>query len=416
VPEELRAGAVIGGRYRLERRLGQGSSSDTWEAFDERLDRPVAMRFFGSDEDRRALMKRAGLAASLTHPRAVRVFDTGFDEGRFFTVSELLPGSLRTARLPLIPNEAVGVAIGVAEGLQHAHERGVIHGHVTESNVLLGSGGAKLGDFALSRSKTDARADLRDLGALLRRVRGVKGGPVPDEPPGFARVVEGLADGAYDSASDALHDLRTVGASEPGVRIARGGPRPPWWLGVAALVLAAGAVFALTRLGSSHSPQSRLSPGGKIKGTPLHIAGVQDFDPFGDGHEGHDTVRNIADDDPQTFWSTEAYKSGPNFSGLKPGAGVILDLGRATEVGKGQLLLPTAGCSFELRHSDDRTLPVDQWPTAATVTSSPNSAPVIFTAVSARYWLVWITRLTRGVAGAGEGWACAVSEADLFAP
>src|SRR2546426_2918095 len=151
MPEKLDAGAVIGGRYRLDHRLGRGESSDTWEAFDERLDRPVALRFFGSDEDRRALMKRAGLAASLTHPRAVRVFDTGFDGGRFFTVSELLPGSLRTARLPMVAKEAVGVAIGVTEGLQHAHERGVVHGHVTESNILLGSGGAKVGDFALGR-------------------------------------------------------------------------------------------------------------------------------------------------------------------------------------------------------------------------------------------------------------------------
>jgi len=413
MPDELRAGAVIGGRYRLEHRLGRGSSSDTWEAFDERLDRPVAIRFFGSHEDRRALMKRAGLAASLTHPRAVRVFDTGFDESRFFTVSELLGGSLQTARLPLVPNEAVGVAIGVVEGLQHAHERGVVHGHVTETNVLLGSGGAKVGDFALSHSKTDARADLRDLGALLRRVRGVPNGPVPDQPPGFARVVEGLADGAYDSAGDALQDLRTVGATQPGVRIARGGPRPPWWLGVAALVLAAGAVFALTRLGS-HSPQSRLSPGGKITGTPLHIVGVQDFDPFGDHQEGHRTVRNIADDDPQTFWSTETYKA--NFPALKPGVGVILDLGHSTEVGKAQLLLPTAGCSFELRYTQDPSAPADQWPTVATVNSAPSSAPMIFHAVTARYWLVWITRLTKGVPGAGDGWACAVSEADLFAP
>lgn len=415
MPEELVPGAVIGGRYRLEHRLGRGASSDTWEAFDERLDRPVALRFFSADEDRRVLMKRAGKAASLTHPRAVRVFDTGFEAGHFFTVSELLPGSLRTARLPLVPNEAVGVAIGIAEGLQHAHERGVVHGHLTESNVLLGAGGAKVGDFALSEHPAkEPRDDLRDLGSLLRRARGVASGPVPDEPPGFARVVEGLADGGYDSASQALVDLRAIGVAEQG-RPLRAGPRPPWWLAVAAVVLAAGAVFALTRLGS-HSPQSRLEPGGKIKGTPLRIAGVTDYDPFGDGREGTRTVRNIADDDPQTFWSTESYKSGSNFSGLKPGVGVIIDMGRSVEVGKAQLLFPTAGCSFELRHTDDRSANVDKWTTAASVNASPLSAPLVFKAATARYWLVWITKLTTGVPGAGDGWACAVSEADLFAP
>jgi serine/threonine protein kinase len=413
MPEELGPGEIIGGRYRLEHRIGRGHASDTWEAFDERLDRPVALRFFGSEEDRRALMKRAGLAAALTHPRAVRVFDTGFDGDRFFTVSELLPGSLRTARLPLVANEAVGVAIGVAEGLQHAHERGVFHGHLTESNVLLGGGGAKVGDFALSRDRAgDARTDLCDLGTMLRRVRGVNEGPVPDDPPGFARIVEGLAAGAYDSAPQVLRDLREIGVSEPAVRAA---PRPPWWLGVAAIVLAAGAIFALTRLGS-HSPQSRLATGGKIRGTPVKVVDVQDFDPFGDKREGHRTIRNIADGDPQTFWATESYKSGPNFSGLKPGVGIILDLGKAADIGKAQLLFPAPGCSFEIRHSDSVAAPVDQWATAASLNSSPNSAPLVFNSVTARYWLVWITRLTTGVPGAGEGYACAISEADLFAP
>jgi serine/threonine protein kinase len=416
MPEELGPGEIIGGRYRLERRLGRGHSSDTWEAFDERLDRPVALRFFGSDEDRRALMKRAGLAASLTHPRAVRVFDTGFDGGRFFTVSELLGGSLRTARLPLVAKEAVGVAIGVAEGLQHAHERGVFHGHLTESNVLLGSGGAKVGDFALSRDRPgEARADLCDLGTMLRRVRGVKEGPVPDDPPGFARIVEGLADGAYDSAPQVLRDLRAIGVSDASGRTLRAAPRPPWWLAVAAIILAAGAIFALTRLGS-HSPQSRLSTGGKIRGTPLRIVGVQDFDPFGDGHEGHRTIHNIADGDPNTFWATESYRSSANFSGLKPGAGIILDLGGETEVGKAQLLLPAPGCSLEIRYSNDGSASVDHWGTAATLNSSPKSAPLIFQPVKARYWLLWITRLTTGVPGAAEGYACAISEASLFAP
>ena len=410
---ELDPGTRVGGRYRLERRLGRGAGSDTWEAFDERLDRPVALRFFETDEDRRALMKRAGVAASLTHPRAVRVFDTGFDGDRFFTVSELLPGSLRTARLPLEPTEAVGVAIGIAEGLQHAHERGVVHGHLTESNVLLGGGGAKVGDFALSQHPAqEARADLRNLGDILRRARGVKAGPVPDDPPGFARIVEGLADGAYDSAAQVVRDLRAIGVPEPAIRP---GPRPPWWLAVAAVVLAAGAIFALTRLGS-RSPQSHLATGGRIKGTPLRIAGVRDFDPFGDGREGTRTVRNIADRDPQTFWSTESYRSGPNFSGLKAGVGVIVDLGRPMQVGKAQLLFRAQGCSFEIRHSDDPAATVDQWPTSATVDNSPTSAPVIFEGADARYWLVWITKLTTGVAGAGEGYACAVSEVDLFAP
>jgi hypothetical protein len=60
---------------------------------------------------------------------------------------------------------------------------------------------------------------------------------------------------------------------------------------------------------------------------------------------------------------------------------------------------------------------VDGWTTLSTVDDSPPSAPLIFTpGAQARYWLLWITRLTSGVPGAGRAYACAVSEADLFAP
>jgi hypothetical protein len=101
---------------------------------------------------------------------------------------------------------------------------------------------------------------------------------------------------------------------------------------------------------------------------------------------------------------------------LKPGVGVIFDLGRPTDVGKAQLLFAAPGCSFELRYNDDQTAPVDRWATAATVNETGLSAPIVFTSANARYWLLWITRLTTGVPGAGAGWACGVSEADLFAP
>jgi hypothetical protein len=96
--------------------------------------------------------------------------------------------------------------------------------------------------------------------------------------------------------------------------------------------------------------------------------------------------------------------------------GIILDLGKETEVGKAQLLLPAPGCSFEIRYNNDGSASIDHWGTAATLNSSPNSAPLVFQPVTARYWMVWITRLTIGVPGAGEGYACAISEADLFAP
>jgi hypothetical protein len=408
----LARGQRVGERYRLERELGRGGGSVTWEATDERLDRSVAVRIFDPGVDAKVLMKRAGLAASLTHPRVVRVFDTGQEGGRFFTVSELLPASLRTVRLPLAPDQSLATAIDVVEALRYAHERGVVHGHLHEGNVLLSESGAKVGDFSLATSteQADKQGDLRDLGSVLRRAAGTPDGQVPH---GLGRIVEALIGGVYEDASTVLEDLREL--QPPPVERAPRESRRGWVVAGIVTLLVALAAFGATRLGE-REPQTRFAPGGRIEGTAVPITSVIDFDPLGDGREGPRTIANIADDNPATFWSTERYERGPNFSGLKGGVGALFDLGQIVEVGKAQVLLSAPGCSFELRYTEDRTAPVGEWAIAATVADSPQSAPIIFGAREARYWLVWITRLTTGVPGSGRSYACAIAETDLFAP
>lgn len=409
----LARGQRVGDRYRLDRELGRGADSVTWVATDERLDRAVAVRIFSADADRDLLVKRAAQAASLTHPRVVRVFDTGLDSGHFFTVSELLSTSLESVRLPLAPDQAVSTAIDVAEALRYAHDRGVAHGNLHEGNVLLSESGAKVGDFALAATDQPPSADddLNAFGTVLRRMAGTD----RDEPTraAVARIVEGLDTGAYDSASRVLDDLRQLQpVQQPHMPRSR---RRGWTIAVVVTLLAAVAAFGATRLGE-RGEHTRFAPGGRIDGTAVAISSVTDFDPLGDDEEGSRSVDNIADDDPATFWSTERYRSSPDFNGIKPGVGVILDLGTPTEVDKAQLLFSGAGCSFELRYTDDRGAPVEDWTVAATVAESPASAPIIFGSATARYWLVWITRLTTQVPGAGSAFACAVAEADLFAP
>ena len=406
----LARGQRVGNRYRLERELGRGTDGMTWEAIDERLDRRVALRIFDAGLERQTIVKRAGIAASLTHPRVVRVFDTGEDGGRFFTVSELVPESLHTAQLPLPAEAALQTATDIAEALHYAHERGVVHGHLHEGNILLSEGGAKVGDFALGASgeHTDRDDDLRSLGALMRRVTLM---PDPSAPPGLARVVEGLASGAYTSAAEALSELRAL--RPPSVTPRRQAPSRSWLALIAAVLLGLIA-FGVLRLGE-RSPDEELIPGGRIEGTPLPVIGIRDFDPEtsdADKEENPDEVRNAIDADPQTFWSTEGYGSGPNFSGLKNGVGLILDVGKPTDVGKAQILWVAQGCSFDLRHSDDKTAAVGEWATAHTVTDSPISAPIRFEAAKAQYWLLWITRLAQS----GNTHRCGVKDIDLFSP
>jgi serine/threonine protein kinase len=323
----------------------------------------------------------------------------------------LLPTSLNSIRLPLPADLALSTAIDIAEALRYAHERGVVHGHLHDGNVLLSESGAKVSDFSLAHSadSADKQEDLEAFGEVLRQATPHRA----ESGPGLDRIVEGLSTGAYDDAARVLDDLRELRPPPPvpsGRRTRRG-----WVIAGVVTLLIAIAAYGTTRLGE-RSPQTRFAPGGRIEGIPLPISSVIDFDPLGDGREGPRTVSKIADDDPQTFWSTERYSGGPDFSGLKSGVGVVFDLGRTTDVGKAQLLFSAPGCSFELRYTDDRTGSVGTWAIAATVAQSPQSAPILFAAQRARYWLVWITGLTTGVPGAGRSYACAIAEADLFAP
>jgi serine/threonine protein kinase len=423
MPGHLARGHRVGGRYRLEAELGQGTAASAWRAFDERLERPVAVRLFDPELDRDLLQERAGRAASLTHPRVVRIFDTGFDGGQFFTVSELLPGSLAWARLPLPGHEAADIAVQIAEALHHAHDRGVAHGDLHPGNVLLSEQGAKVADFCMSGPAlahgADPAGDLAAFGRLLYRLctghdPGEAGGqPFPTKPEGLSSIVFGLMDGVYDSPARALADLRRLGPEpEPGLRrVPRG------------ILLAAGAlvvvlaVLGATRLGGRTPATPGPPPEGRITGTPLAVTGVTDFDPPpGDGREGRQTLQNATDADPQTFWSTERYQSSADLSGLKPGVGLVLDLGSQTEVGKSQILFVVPGCAYELRAADRPAATVEGWELVATVDDAPPTSPLVFRGVDARYWLLWITRLTEGVPGASGGFACAVAEAELYAP
>jgi serine/threonine protein kinase len=406
----LTRGIRVGDRYRLEQELGRGTGGITWEAVDERLDRSVALRLFAEGSDRKSIIKRAGLAASLTHPRVVRVFDTGEEGSRFFTVSELVAESLQTVKLPLPPDTSVQIAVDIAEALQYAHERGVVHGNLHEGNVLLSEGGAKVGDFALSLNSSGAKAadDLRAFGALMQRVSRV-----PDHvaSTGFVRVLQGLVSGTYGSAADALVDLRALRPAP--VRTSASTPRRGWLVVVVALLLGL-AAFGAMRLGG-HGEGQELIPNGHIDGSPLKPQKAIDLDPYTTDptkSENRGTVGNAIDDSEQTAWFTERYSASPNFNGKKPGVGVMLAFDRGVEAGKARVLWAAQGCSFQLLYSDDPAAPVNQWSTAATIAKSPVAAAFEFDAKTAPYWLVWITQL---VPDAG-GYRCGVREVQLFSP
>jgi serine/threonine-protein kinase len=155
-------GNLLRGRYRLEERIGSGGMSTVYRAFDETLERWVAIKVLHHTmEDDPVQLERfrreARTVARLNHPHVVTVIDAGEDEGHPFIVFEYVDGDTlkglikRTGPLPVV--EAVAYAIEVGRGLMAAHQERLVHRDVKPQNVLIDPDGrAKVTDFGISRS------------------------------------------------------------------------------------------------------------------------------------------------------------------------------------------------------------------------------------------------------------------------
>ncbi|MEV4250309.1 protein kinase [Streptosporangium canum] len=162
-PGGLRAGEVLARRYLLLEPIARGGMSVIWRAFDQSLQRLVAVKLLdgeiGADRGGRELIRREARAtARLIHPDAIEVYDYGetvTSHGRLaaYVVMRLLEGrplSDRIARGPLPWAEAALIAARLANVLAAAHGRGIVHRDVTAENVLLTADGAKLLDFGIA--------------------------------------------------------------------------------------------------------------------------------------------------------------------------------------------------------------------------------------------------------------------------
>jgi serine/threonine-protein kinase len=150
----------VAGRYELVRPLGHGAMATVDLVRDVDLDRPVALKRLAEnlarDEDlRQRFLREARLAARLSHPNVVRVFDVGEDGGRPFIAMEYVEGETladlvaRRGRLPVA--EAATLGVQICAGLAAAHAAGLVHRDVKPQNLLLGTNGVlKLGDFGIA--------------------------------------------------------------------------------------------------------------------------------------------------------------------------------------------------------------------------------------------------------------------------
>src|SRR5436305_1533140 len=189
---------TIAGRYRIEGRLGVGGMSTVHLAFDQRLERYVALKLLAEhladDPTFVSRFRREALAAArLIHPNIVQVFDFGFDERQHqhFIVMEHVPGHscaelLRDhGRLEI--EEAVEVISQACRGLDYAHRNGVVHRDVKPGNLLVSDAEiVKLADFGIARAA--GQSSITQVGSVLgtaaylapEQARGEEAGPRAD--------------------------------------------------------------------------------------------------------------------------------------------------------------------------------------------------------------------------------------------
>jgi beta-lactam-binding protein with PASTA domain len=184
---------LVDNRYRITKPLGSGGMAEVYLAHDDVLDRDVALKVmsgrYAEDEEFVERFKReAQSAAALSHPNIVSIYDRGEDEsGTYYIAMEYLPGGTLKDRIlkrgALPPRTAAAVACQIAEALQAAHAKGVVHRDIKPHNVLVtSSGDVKVGDFGIARAASSST--MTKTGSILGTAHYISPEQAMGEPVG----------------------------------------------------------------------------------------------------------------------------------------------------------------------------------------------------------------------------------------
>jgi streptogramin lyase len=332
---DSRIGTTIAG-YRLEAQAGSGGMGVVYRGHDLALERPVALKLLSPRlaEDaafRERFLVESRLAASLDHPNVVPIYDAGEMEGQLYLAMRYVEGQdlkqLLAERGPLSPARAIAICQQIADALDAAHARGLVHRDVKPSNVLLDEREhAYLADFGLTRrlseqapgfesglslgtpayvapeqiegKEVDGRADQYSLACLLHECltgeppfpRGSEAATLfahleetPPAPPGLEgvmrRALAKAPEERYTSCAEFVADARRALDLEP--------RRTRWPLALAgvgaALIGAAALAFFLTQGDGGPPPNAQGGRLFRIDPASNRVAGTV---PVGDGPEG----------------------------------------------------------------------------------------------------------------------------------
>ena len=189
--------------YKITEKLGEGGMGVVYKAEDTKLRRVVALKFLRAEliedpEHRERFLREAQAAAALDHPNICTIHEIDEDAGRTFLAMAFIEGLTvkdKIAQRPLKLDQALDIAVQTAQGLQAAHEKGIVHRDIKGANIMVTPPGqVKIMDFGLAQlaerskltetttilgtpsymspeqargEKTDRRADLWSLGVVL---------------------------------------------------------------------------------------------------------------------------------------------------------------------------------------------------------------------------------------------------------
>lgn len=150
--------------YRLEEQLGQGGMGRVSKAYDTMLDRTVVLKLLApelmaEEESRKRFLREARLASALDHPNICMVYEIAEADHQYFIAMQYVPGKTLKKVIggkPISTESLLSIGLQVADALEVAHSRGIIHRDIKSSNIIITPRGqAKVLDFGLAKLLTE---------------------------------------------------------------------------------------------------------------------------------------------------------------------------------------------------------------------------------------------------------------------
>ena len=172
----IKIGMMVGDRYEILEKIGNGGMSDVYKAKCHKLNRFVAVKVLKQEFSENAnfvskFRTEAQAAAGMMHPNIVNVYDVGEEGGTQYIVMELVEGITlkqyieKKARLSV--KEAISIAIQVSMGIEAAHRNRIIHRDIKPQNIMISKDGkVKVTDFGIAKAVTSNTITSNVMGSV----------------------------------------------------------------------------------------------------------------------------------------------------------------------------------------------------------------------------------------------------------